>query len=167
MTAYTKNSAGAPIGNYIKGDTCTDSEGTVWNCVVTGNPAVFDVDVDEQGGGPQLSEINTNTALLAADSGSFYVVTANAEIDLPAAAVGLWYRFYVRGASIAVTIDAAGTDTLTGGYFSSGDSMYHVINAASNHQVGNGDANAGDWIDVACVAAGLWTIVGFTRSWAT
>ena len=43
MTAYAKNSPGAPVGRYVKGDTVTDSAGIVWVCVVTGNPAQFDV----------------------------------------------------------------------------------------------------------------------------
>jgi hypothetical protein len=51
MTAYTKNSAGAPVGNYIKDDTVTDSNGTEWVCIVTGNPATFDVVAEAAGGG--------------------------------------------------------------------------------------------------------------------
>ena len=43
MAEYVKDSAGPPVGAYSRGDTVTDSEGVVWECVVSGNPAQFDV----------------------------------------------------------------------------------------------------------------------------
>lgn len=41
MTAYTKNTPGGPVsGNFVVGDTVTDSVGVVWDCIVGGQPVL-------------------------------------------------------------------------------------------------------------------------------
>jgi hypothetical protein len=83
MTAYTKNTPGAPVGSYIKGDTVTDSEGTVWECVVTGNPAQFDVQAEAAPAGGDLLGHGRSAALTGTTS-----ETTLATIAMPALAVG-------------------------------------------------------------------------------
>jgi hypothetical protein len=93
-------------------------------------------------------------AVLDYESGATFENADGAvEFDLPAAVVGLEYKFRVGHAS-ALTVDPAAADTMT--------STAGVPDTA-------GDAISADavneFLHIKCFEAGAWTIVGFTGTW--
>lgn len=74
--------------------------------------------------------------------------------SLPAAAVGLWYRFKVKVAQ-ELRIDPNGTETIalpsTGAQQAAG--AYIVADAA------------GEGCEIECVAAGVWEVNSYTGTW--
>jgi hypothetical protein len=79
---------------------------------------------------------------------------ATVTFALPAAAVGLWYRFAV-GAVQELRIDPNGTETI--GLPSSGAQQ-----AAGAYLTADA---IGEGVEVACVKAGSWRIISYIGTW--
>ena len=97
-------------------------------------------------------------AILAADTGTTFVnagAGGTVVFALPAAAVGLKYRFGV-GAAQALRIDPNGTETIS--LPSTG-----VAGAAGKYL---GCSTVGATVGLECVVAGTWAIFGSTGTWA-
>lgn len=96
--------------------------------------------------------------LLATETGTVHTNTGAAgavTLTLPAATVGLRFMFAV-GAAQALQIDPAGTETIS--LPSNG-----VPGAAGKHLTANA---IGETVDLACIIAGNWSVLGFTGTWA-
>lgn len=103
-----------------------------------------------------ISVLNANTprTVLDYESGATFENADGAvEFDLPAAVVGLEYKFRVGHAS-TLTVDPNGTDTMT--------------STAGVPDTG-GDAISADavneFLHIKCFEAGAWTIVTYTGTW--
>lgn len=105
MTAYTKNTPGAPTGGkYIVDDTCVDSEGRTWTCAISGFPGEW-----VSAGGQE----NANSTLFSQQVG---VTIANnaAELTLLGAGAGslvLPANFWTVGKALQI---------IAGGFLSEG-----------------------------------------------
>ena len=99
-----------------------------------------------------------NYTVTAAESGkTFTTVGAGGAVTfaLPAAVVGLKYRFRV-GAAQELRIDPNGTETIA--LPSTG-----VQGAAGKYLTADAD---GETVDIECTKAGQWSVFGFTGTWA-
>lgn len=109
---------------------------------------------------PHMLNVITKTAnytVLVNENGSVYTTTGasgTVVFTLPAATVGLSYKFYVN-AAFELRIDPDGTETIslpsTGAPGAAG--KYLTANAV------------GESVEIACIVAGTWTVYGFTGTW--
>lgn len=115
MTAYTKNTPGAPVGRYAEGDLVVDSLDNVWKCVVPGSEAQFAL------ASMQYKVLTAAASLDEGDSGRTYILNSTADIavTLPALQAGLEYEFVVAAvpATAAHTITPATADKIVGRVF--------------------------------------------------
>lgn len=77
-------------------------------------------------------------------------------LTLPAATVGLHYKFYV-GAAQELRIDPNGTETIS--LPSTG-----VAGAAGKYLTANA---AGETVSIFCPVAGTWAVLGYTGTWTS
>lgn len=118
------------------------------------------VEVDPRPSTARYSTVEAKTAdftITAAESGkTFTSVGAAGTITgaLPAATVGLKYRFRV-GAAQQLRIDPNGTEVIA--LPSTG-----VAGAAGKYLVADAD---GETVDLECTKAGQWSVFGFTGTW--
>jgi len=118
------------------------------------------VELDVQTDRVRLDSVAVKTAdytVLASESGKlFSTVGASGTVvfAMPAATVGLKYRFHV-GAAQELRIDPNGTETIS--LPSTG-----VAGAAGKYLTANA---AGETVDLECVSAGTWACFGFTGTW--
>lgn len=115
MTTYTKNTPGAPVGNYAAGDLVIDSLNNVWKCVVPGSDSQF---------APAPANVRSLTAaatLTAADSGGTFILNSTTAFDvaLPALQRNLSFEFIVGAVPSATqhTITPADADKIVGRVF--------------------------------------------------
>ena len=110
------------------------------------------------GRGPyEFTAKTADYTVTANDSGSGFTNTgAGGAITfaLPAATVGLNYRFYVNAAQ-ELRIDPNGSETIS--LPSSG-----VPQAAGAYLTANA---VGESVEIACAVAGTWAVFGFTGTW--
>jgi hypothetical protein len=109
-------------------------------------------------GGPRVVEAHTaDDTLTAAESGSVHTSVGAAGtvvLTLPAATVGLEFRFYV-GAAQELRIDPNGSETIS--LPSTG-----VPGAAGKYLTANA---AGETVHLVCAVAGSWAVYGYTGTW--
>lgn len=109
------------------------------------------------GGLPDVEAHTADDTLTAAESGSVHTNTGAAgaiALTLPAATVGLRFRFYV-GAAQELRINPDGTETIS--LPSTG-----VAGAAGKYLTANA---VGETVELACCQAGTWAVFGFTGTW--
>lgn len=161
-TGFTQASVGLAVyasDNYVV--TCTPSASGVYigTCVGYVSSTKILVALDPDGLSPAATtQIKTaDYTVTTADSGcAFSTVGAGGTVvfSLPAAVPGLTYRFYV-GAVQELRIDPNGTETIS--LPSSG-----VAQAAGAYLTANA---VGETVDIQCVAAGTWSVFGYTGTW--
>lgn len=111
---------------------------------------------DVEDSGRTLVKAADYTVLVADNKRTFVTTGASGAVTfaMPAATVGLKYRFLV-GAAQELRIDPNGTETIalpsTGVQSSAG--AYITANAA------------GESVDIECVVAGTWSVFGYTGTW--
>lgn len=98
------------------------------------------------------------TALVAGEVGTIHTnrgAGAAITFALPAAVVGMHYTFHVQ-AAFELRIDPNGTETI--GLPSTG-----VQGAAGKYLTADA---VGEWVNLVCLFAGLWTVQGWFGTWA-
>lgn len=104
-----------------------------------------------------VSAHTASFSLTAQDSGTVHSnkgAAAAIVASLPAAVVGLHFRFYV-GAAQELRIDPSGTETIS--LPSSG-----VAGAAGKYLVADA---IGETVHLICCEAGTWSVFGYTGTW--
>lgn len=110
--------------------------------------------------GRALMTVATKTAdytVTAADNGTTFSTNGaggTVTFALPAATVGLWYRFVSKAAQ-ELRVDPNGTETMA--LPSSG-----AVQAAGAYLTANA---VGECLEIACVVAGTWESVSYTGTW--
>lgn len=139
--------------------------------VANGNPIGIAIDAATADGDVievlRLSEASQQTSTVEAKTADYTVTTddsgktfstkgagAAVTFAMPAAVVGLKYRFYV-GAAQELRIDPNGTETIS--LPSTG-----VAGAAGKYLTANA---IGETVEVECCEAGTWAVYGFTGTW--
>ncbi len=101
-----------------------------------------------------IANANSPRAILDYESGATFENADGAvEFDLPAAVVGLEYKFRVGHAS-NLTIDPNGSETITG---TDGVPLAGGTAIAANA--------VNEFIHIKCFEAGAWTVVSYTGTW--
>lgn len=162
-SGFAQTSVGKPVyatDNYTI--TTTPAADGVPIGVVTGYVSATKVwvELEPQANRVDVDAVAVKTAdytVLASESGKvFSTVGASGAVTfgMPAATVGLKYRFHV-GAAQELRVDPNGTETVS--LPSTG-----VAGAAGKYLTANA---AGETVDLECVSAGTWACFGFTGTW--
>ena len=99
-----------------------------------------------------------NYTVTASDNGTTFTTAGAAgavTFALPAATVGLWYRFVVK-ATQELRIDPNGTETISLPSTGAQSAAGKYITA---------DAN-GECVEIECVVAGAWQVLQYVGTWA-
>lgn len=96
----------------------------------------------------------TNDTLTVAESGRTFTYSgaAESEFELPAAVVGLSYRFVINTTSSKIVLDPNGTDTIKLLTLSAGDSLISP-------------GAVGDSIELFCSIANEWSVPNINGTW--
>lgn len=124
----------------------------------SGDGSIIEVLQREAPANYSVTEAHTaDDTLTAAESGSThttYGASGTVVFSLPAAVLGMWFRFVV-GAAQELRIDPNGTETIS--LPSTG-----VAGAAGKYLTANA---AGESVVLFCASAGTWAVAGFTGTW--